>query len=200
MLWFAFIVLIVVGLTWLFIRNVKRQSQTEISEVIVEDNFVPDTEEISAIQLSVQELNEKLPLHNMWDGFWIHELYQNELTISCSFNSIYYRNFDIIFDDVVFFNVPINWRDTNMRGNDFLRIASKEEFSHQQPDFDIQDLHVFAIDIYFNFEEAPDPHTFFVVASSVKLIDCNGGEASPIKNYTDPFPDDLIYSKRNKMP
>lgn len=184
---------------WLFIKAVKKQHNQTVYQNNIQEQSILTANENDLALLAVQNVNKNLPLHNMWDGFWIHELYQQELTISCSFDSIYYRNFDIIFSGVTFFNVPIKWRDTDMQGDDFLRLANKDEFMVQQPNFDTSGLNIFALDIYFNFEKAPDPHTFFIIAKSVKLVNCTGGEASPRAMYDDPYPTDMIYSKRNKM-
>ena len=225
MFWTVFNIVIIVFFLWAFFRRGKKQHHSSAKQTPLEplhlvldeepneprlavqetDNILPLVleEPPSEIQSTVQELNKKLPLHSMWDGFWIHELYKNELIISCSFDRIYYRNFDIIFKGVIFFNVPVNWRDTNIPGEDLLRLATKEEFKEQQPDFDTKNLNIFAIDIHFYFDGAPDPHTFYVVAQSVELFDCanlTGSNAAPGPMYEDPFPEDTIYSKRNKMP
>lgn len=147
----------------------------------------------------VTKVNQELPLHDLWDGFWIYEFYEGKLTITCSFDSIYYRNFDILFEDVIFFNVPLNWRDTDVKGNNLLRIADKAEFLTQQPNFDTAHLTVFAIDLHqFNGKEY-EKHSYYIVAKSVALIECSAGDNVPGTLFIDPYPDDSNTSKRNKI-
>ena len=131
---------------------------------------------------------------SMWDGFWISSWEKKRLIISCSFDAILYRDFDLIFKQVTFFNLPQRWRDTNVRGNNLVRIASAAEFREQQPTFDISDRNIFAIDIVYGGEK----HTFFILAKHVYLNKCNNEDNSPIFDYTAAFDTDKDYpSKRN---
>ena len=135
----------------------------------------------------VDYVNENLPLHSLWDGYWISRFKRNNLMISGSQDQIYYRNYDIVFKKVIFFNLPEQWRDTNFIGDDFLRLSTKEEFEIYHPKFDIMDRSVFAIDLYYNGFDTFEKHTFFVIAKKVYLFECVHPDGKPIWEYEDPL-------------
>ena len=84
----------------------------------------------------VRTINAALPVHSMWDGFWVHSFRRRTLVISCSFDKIYYREFDLIFKKVIFFNVPESWRDTAVMGDEMIRVATVDEFHKYHEGFD----------------------------------------------------------------
>jgi hypothetical protein len=153
----------------------------------------------SITQEKIDQINQELPLHSMWDGFWVHAFDKGRLQVSCSFDRIYYRDFDIVFRDVIFFNLPDEWRDTDIRGENLLRIASKNEFIVHHPDFDTQDHSILAIDIFISRREAIFKHTFFIVATSVELSKCVQYNNSPAAEYMEVFPNEPFPCKKNRV-
>jgi hypothetical protein len=149
----------------------------------------------------IKKINEDLPLHSMWDGFWVHSFKRGTLVISCSFDRIYYRQFDLVFKKVIFFNVPERWRDSNVDGDDLLRLASPEEFRRHHPDFDTKGHLIFAIDMHLEIindiiheingepqreiRRAWEPFTFFIVATHVYLNECTPEDNNPVPEYED---------------
>jgi hypothetical protein len=148
----------------------------------------------------VKKINSDLPVHNMWDGFWIHSFRQKTLIISCSFDRIYYRDFDLIFKSVSFFNVPVDWRDTAVEGSDLLRLASKEEFAQHHPDFEVEDRFIYAIDLHISIKGNLEKFTFFILAKHVYLIRCEPDNNRPKPEYKDIFPDEKFPCMRNRVP
>ena len=147
----------------------------------------------------VQEINKNIPLHNLWDGFWISSWQDSTLVVSASFNKIYYRNYDLIFTEVSFFNLPQWWRDTWIHGEDLIRLATEQEFKVQQPEFNLDGRAIFAIDIYYG-EEREEKHTFFILAKHTCLIKCDESDEWPIFDYQDPLDDSADYhSKQNRV-
>ena len=137
----------------------------------------------------------------MWDGLWVHKFKRNNLVIGASFDRCYYRDYDIVFKKVIFFNLPYQWRDTEVNTEDLIRLSTKEEFEKQHPDFDTSNKNIFAIDICFtNFARENIMHTFFVVAETVYIF-----KPQPPENkyggaeYTDPFIDELFPCKKNRV-
>jgi hypothetical protein len=148
----------------------------------------------------VAEVNQNLPLHSMWDGFWVHSFKNGRLEVSCSFDRIYYRDFDIIFREVIFFNLPDEWRDTDIYGEELLRLSNHDEFSRHHPDFDTQQHSIIAIDIHFTpWQKSPVKHTFFVVTTSVELQKCIQYNNSPAAEYKEKFPDEPFPCKKNRV-
>lgn len=147
----------------------------------------------------VRKINERLPVHAMWDGYWIESFKRSNLQISGSLDRLYYREWDIVFKKVTFFNLPAEWRDTNIIGNDFFCLSSKEEFKLHHPDFDPGDHHIFAIDLWYPFLEPTEKHTFFVVAANVFLFKCESPDTDVWMNYTDPLLGGYK-EKRNRVP
>ncbi len=138
----------------------------------------------------VDKINTDLPLNRMWDGFWVHEFRKRTLTISCSFDRILYREYDIIFNKVIFFNVPESWRDNNVRSDNLLRLATKEEFEKQQPGFDVRDRLIFAIDLTYYINEVPVVDTYYIVAKHVFLVEAKAPDNHPGSDYIDPLEDE----------
>lgn len=148
----------------------------------------------------VEQINQFIPVHSMWDGFWIHSFLKNELTISCSFDRMYYRNFDIIFSNVIFFNLPDEWRDTNVLGDNLIRLADEKEFLQQQPNFDIKGKTIFAIDLYYYPYEKPTiTYTFYIVADDLLAEACTEGNSSPAVDYTDRFENEPYPCLKNRV-
>jgi hypothetical protein len=84
----------------------------------------------------------------------------------------------MIFRGVSFFNLPDEWRDTDIDGDNLLRLSNVEEFQMYHPDFDCGDKHVFAIDIYFGRDEKIK-HTFFIIADHIIIEKCLPGDCRP---------------------
>lgn len=135
----------------------------------------------------------------MWDGFWVHSFKRKTLIISCSFDRIYYRDFDIIFKQVIFFNVPEQWQDTNIHGDNLIRIATREEFEQAHPGFDIRDRHIFAIDIHFYKNDSLEKHVFFILAKHVYLIRCEASDNNPVPEYSELVKDEVYPSHKNRV-
>ena len=133
----------------------------------------------------VEKVNRTLPLHSMWDGFWIHSFRRKTLILSCSFDRIYYRNYDLIFKQVVFFNLPDQWRDTDVYGDNLLRLASQEEFKQYHPGFDPENHFIFAFDLHINTQNKDNNYIFFVLAKHIYLIQCEPPDNRPVTVYTD---------------
>jgi hypothetical protein len=151
---------------------------------------------IVEIDTIVNKINDLFPLHSMWDGLWVHEFKRKNLVIGASFDRIYYREYDIVFKKVIFFNVPHAWRDTDVHGEHLLRLSTTEEFASHHPNFKTGDKPIFAIDL--TFDELH--HTFFVVAEKVYLVKLdpalqNYGGAE----YKDPFIAEIFPSKKNRV-
>ncbi|MCB0503017.1 MAG: hypothetical protein KDD32_10045 [Bacteroidetes bacterium] len=153
----------------------------------------------TTITLSViQEINKNLPIHSMWDGFWVHYYHKGHLTLSCSFNRIYYRDFDIDFKGVVFFNLPSEWRDTDIWGDDLIRLSDREEFKKYHQDFDTGNHTIMAIDIYFQKGSIHQKYTFFVVALSVELQRVQQSISSA-SSYVDLYEEEQFPCFRNRV-
>ncbi len=149
---------------------------------------------LTEITARLNKVNQTIPVHSMLDGFWIYDFEKGGLTISCSFDRMMYRNFDIEFKDVVFFNIPAEWADDRVRGEILFRLADKEEFASQQPDFNVGDNYIIALDLVYVPRDRPAvKHTFFIVASDLYAEKCLQGNAHPNAYYKDkligePFP------------
>ena len=148
---------------------------------------------------------QKLPLfgegrpqyESMWDGYWIREFVGGKLVISCSFDRIYYRNYDLIFEGVTFFNVPDEWRDTNVFAESPIAMASEAEFSFEFEDIDTTGKKIFLVELYFSDYPAPThtQHSFYIVATDGYALKCDG-DADCF--YTDPI--EKYLSKENRVP
>ena len=147
----------------------------------------------------IKTINETIPIHSMWDGFWVHYFKRKTLIISCSFDRIYYRNYDLIFKQVIFFNVPDEWRDTNIHGDELIRIATKTEFKQHHPDFNFQDQVIFGLDIYIDNNGSLEKHTFFIIAKHIYLIKCEAPDNNPVPEYADPFCNENYPCKKNRV-
>lgn len=148
---------------------------------------------------TINELNKNLPVHNMWDGFWIHYYEKDYLMLSCSFDRIYYRDFDIEFRGVIFFNLPDEWRDTDIQGDELIRLSDKEEFGLYHPDFDTGEHTIMAIDIYFDRGVNTKKQTFFVVAKSVFLQRIQQNIRIPTSNYVDIYANEKFPCFKNRV-
>jgi len=152
-------------------------------------------------QQIVKRINGTLPLHSLWDGFWVHGFRRGMLIISCSFNRIYYRDNDLVFQKAIFFNVPDSWRDTQIDDDDLLRLATRAEFTSQHPGFDTKGLPVFAIDLHANNHAGIRVGcTFYIVAKHLYLIRCAPDNNNPVPTYTDPFANEPYPCSKNRVP
>lgn len=152
------------------------------------------------ISSKIEEVNRFIPLHSMWDGFWIYSFTEGDLIVSCSFNRIYYRSFDIIFSGVIFFNLPDEWRDTNVPRENLIRLADENEFSKQQPNFDTKGKSIFAIDlVYTPYQKPVQMYTFYIVADDLSAEACIEGNSSPASDYTDKFDKEPFPCMKNRV-
>ena len=149
----------------------------------------------------VRTINAALPVNSMWDGFWVHSFRRRTLIISCSFDKIYYREFDLIFKKVIFFNVPESWRDTSVMGDDMIRVATMAEFHKYHEGFDTKNQFIFAIDLHFRHHGAENStmHTFFIVAEHIYLVKCQHGNNNPVPEYVEPFGEEDFPCMKNRV-
>ena len=98
---------------------------------------------------TIAAVNGLIPVHSTWDEFRINDFTDNPLILSCSFDRMYYRDFDITFRGVTFFNIPYEWRDTDVSGDHLLREVSISEFSSLYPEVDCHNKLIVAISLYF---------------------------------------------------
>lgn len=148
----------------------------------------------------VQQINTELPVHSLWDGFWISEFKQKNLVLSGSFDKIYYRDYDLVFKKVRFFNLPHRFADTAVPSDHLLRLATAAEFAEQFPDFVAGETPIFAIDLQFShYPQAAVQHTFFVLAERVYLFRCQPPNNDYMCSYTDPFIHEYFPCKKNRV-
>jgi hypothetical protein len=141
----------------------------------MDQNFDGKTKPSLSIDELVAKVNKTLPLHNMWDGLWVHAFKRNNLVISAAFDRSSRRDYDIVFKKVSFFNLPASWRDDDIVGDNLVRVATKQEFAQQQPNFNTQNLSVFAFDIGWNLGQLGRvPYTYYVVAKTIWVFKCEG--------------------------
>lgn len=154
------------------------------------------------MSFDISAVNQVIPLQSMWDGFWIHQFSEGELIISCSFNRIYYRDFDIIFTGVTFFNLPEEWRDTDVPGDELIHISSPSAFDRANPGFNTDHKLVLAIDLIFPTGQGHGRklYTFFIVCDSVTAERCKPGYSSPVREYTDPLEHEPYPCMSNRVP
>lgn len=151
---------------------------------------------------------EKLPLwgnnqpeyKSMLDGFWIREFENNTLYLSASFNRILYRNYDFIFEEVSFFNIPNEWHDTFYDGESPYREASEAEFLFEFEEEIVGNKKIYAVELYFkNYPETTyTQHCFYIVANNAYALECLHGNCHADVNYADPVKEYL--SKVNRVP
>ena len=143
----------------------------------------------------VQTINKTLPLHSLWDGFWVHAFKRKTLIISCSFDRTYYRNFDLVFKNVIFYNVPSEWRDTAIHGDNLIRLSTVEEFTQYHPGFDTSGHVVFGIDIHFGQKK----YSFFIVGKHVYLNECKAPDNHAGTEYVDLFEEEEFPCRKNRV-
>jgi hypothetical protein len=152
------------------------------------------------IQARLNSVNQTIPVHSMLDGFWIFDFERGRLTVSCSFDRTSYRNFDIEFKEVIFFNIPAEWADDNVRGDILFRLADKEEFALQQPYFNVGDNYIIALDLTYAPRDRPVvKHTFYIVASDLYAEKCLTGNANPSVYYKDKLKDEPFPCMKNRV-
>jgi len=151
----------------------------------------------------VAKINEALPVHSMWNGFWIHSFKRGTLVVYCSHDMIYGIDFELAFKKVIFFNIPAQWHDTNVDGDALLRLAKKDEFESAHPDFETNGYMILAVDMHLEIvlDELPEvdgvvqrkivrewkPYTFYIVAAHVFLNDRNFPNYYEEPKYDDPL-------------
>jgi hypothetical protein len=141
----------------------------------MEEHLDSETKSLPPISELIAKVNKTLPLHNMWDGLWVHAYKRNNLVISAALDRSARRDYDIVFKKTIFFNLPASWRDDDIIGDNLIRLASNEEFALQQPDFDTKNLPIFAFDIGWTIgQESRIPYTYYVVAKTLWLFKCEG--------------------------
>jgi hypothetical protein len=123
----------------------------------------------SKMQQYVDQINSKLLVHALWNGYKIRMFKRKNLVIGGSQDWIYYHNIDVIFKKVTFFNLPDRWHDTAIQGADLFRSTNLEEFKKHHPNFDTQDRHIFAFDLAFDLNNKYEKHIYYVVAANVFL-------------------------------
>lgn len=151
------------------------------------------------MQRYVDRINEQLPVHALWDGYYIRMFKRKNLVIGGSQDWIYFHNVDLIFKKVIFFNLPSDWRDTAIEGEDLFRISDEDEFRLHHPDFDIQDRHVFAIDLHYDFKGEYQKHTFFIVAANVFYERLQDPVGDGMIHYEDPMGRVGFLCKENRV-
>jgi hypothetical protein len=133
-------------------------------------------------------INDKIPKNYLWDGFWINDFQRNRLVISASFDRIYYRNLSLIFKKVTFFNLPRRWDDTDFVSEQFLQLATKEEFEQQHPDFDLNGQQIIKIELNLPRNHEERRHiTFFIVCDEVRIYHYENENNGYNPNYLDPL-------------
>ncbi len=147
----------------------------------------------------VDRINKDAPVHSMWDGFYIFSFKKQTLVISGSFDHVFHRSFDFAFKKVSFFNVPAEWRDTDIPGNELIRLSNKEEFALHHPDFDPLDNIIVALDMYFHLGRTPGKHTFFIVCRRIYLQECMAPTSDAEADYEEPFKDEFFPCKKNRV-
>ena len=123
-------------------------------------------------------MHNTIQIESMWDGFWIHSFQKNDLILSCSFDRLLYRNYNIIFKDVRFFNLPAEWRDTALEGNTLFYLENSKAFE-QEMKFKLEDDE-FVFGIQLNYRQFTHyDYYFHVVAKHVFTEECSKGNAHP---------------------
>lgn len=152
------------------------------------------------INEQLQKVNELIPVHSMWDGFWIYDFEHGNLTITCSFDRTEYRNFDIEFKNVRFFNIPSEWRDTDVPGDILFKLSDKYEFQKLYPEVKLAEQTVFALDLLFKINSTLSlQHRFHIVADWVVASACLAGDARPNAYFKDPFEKEAFPCFKNRV-
>jgi hypothetical protein len=135
---------------------------------------------------------------SLWDGFWIEDFVGGNLYLSCSFDRLLYKNYDFIFEDVSFYNIPHEWHDT-IYGYSPFREASFAEFLHDFEDEIVEDKMVYALELYFrNYPDSTyTQHCFYVVCKRAYALKCLEGNATSNRTLKDPVENYL--SKENRV-
>lgn len=153
----------------------------------------------SQMQQHVNQVNDKFSVHALLDGYQIRMFKRKDLVIGGSFDWTYYHNIDVIFKKVIFFNLPTSWKDTAIEGDDLFRLSNLQEFKIHHPEFDIKDRYIFAFDLFFNFKDRYEKHTYFVVASNVFFDQPEHPSGDGSIYYVDPLVDMGARCKKNRV-
>jgi hypothetical protein len=130
---------------------------------------------------NIHELNQRIPDNYLWDGFWIDDFSNACLTVSGSFDRIYYQDITIQFFDCIFFNLPGEWRDTDVHGQ-LLNIADRIGFEQTQ---EINTLGYNVIEVKLLFGQPTV--SYFVVCKEIIVTKCTDQGRDFKLMYTDPI-------------
>jgi hypothetical protein len=150
------------------------------------------------MQRYVDQINQEFQVGALWNGYGIRMLKKNNLVIGGSQDWIYFHNIDVIFKKVIFYNLPSQWQDTAVVGNDLFRLSDQHEFELSHPDFDVENRHVFAFDMHIEQNREMEKHTFFIVASNV-FFDKPEPVGDGFIDYDDPLGDVGFWCKKNRV-
>ena len=164
----------------------------------------------------IKKINQTLIVPTQYDGFWIDSFKRKTLVIYSSHDRIYGADYELVFKNVIFYNIPYQWRDTNVDTDALLRLATPDEFAKHHPGFDAGAHMILALDLhletnldYFieiNGEQQRqinrtwDPYTFFIVAKHVYLSDRDDKYGSS-PTYEDQMMDDEYpaFCRKNRV-
>jgi hypothetical protein len=137
---------------------------------------------------TLYDINALIPQNYLWDGFWIDSFEDGELNISASFDKIYYRDIYIEFTGVTFFNIPAEWRDTDIATAHLMYKGDTSFFEYEHPEIVLTNKNL--IDIYLYIPQSPTTKkrvTFNIVCDSIKVVKCDVGNSRYWGAYTDPL-------------
>lgn len=151
-------------------------------------------------QQQLNELNNKIPKNYLWDGFWIDSFKKNVLNISASFDKMYYRDFMIIYKGVSFFNLPLDWRDTDVH-EEFMYLADVKDFAQKFPNEAIDNKTI----IEWKFSNLYGPtiiESYYIVCSKIFVFKCNDAERNYDMSYKEPLSNKEFIEKKfcNRVP
>lgn len=152
------------------------------------------------ILAKLRTVHETIPVEQMLDGFWVLWFAEGTLVVACGFDRLVRREFELTFRGVTYFDLPARWDSEQVPAERLLRLAEHDEFHAAHPDFDANDRHVFAFDLFFFPPGRAAYHlTFFVVASDVSVEACLAGNDAPGGSYRDPLEHEPFPRRRNRV-
>lgn len=151
-------------------------------------------------QTELNALNAKIPKGYLWDGFWIDSFKKKVLNISASFDKIYYRDFMIVYKGVSFFNLPLFWKDTEVRG-DFMYLADTEEFIRKFPSENIENKTIIAWKLSGIYDPVIIEH-YYIVCDKLFVFQCTEEERKYAMDYAEPLSNEEFAAKKfcNRVP
>lgn len=135
--------------------------------------------------IDLDVLNQKIPRGYLWDGFWIDSYKRKTLNISASFDKIYYRDIMIVYKGVTFFNLPYQWRDSNV-AMPWMRYGNRVVFANLFPETDIENKYVIEWQIA-DTSIVPTTEVFYIVCDKVFVFKCEGAERDYDMTYEEPL-------------